>query len=334
MNVLITGIAGLMGSRLAKYIIENTNHTVFGIDNLSGGFVENIPKESKFYNFDLLDHKKINDFFEKNKIDIVYHLAAYAAEGLSPFIRRFNYQNNLISSVNLINAAVNYDVKRFVFTSSMAVYGDNPSVPFSEDLIPTPIDPYGVAKFSVEQDLRIAYHQHGLDYTIIRPHNFYGVNQNIWDKYRNVLGIWMRQILDGDQMTIYGDGEQTRAFSFIDDSLEPMWLASQKKEAINQIINLGGTKDISINQACETLIEVTGTKIKPIYLEQRHEVKHAYASWEKSVDILGFENKTTLKSGLEKMWNWAKNQNSKNVKTWKNYEIEKGIYDYWKNKKK
>ncbi len=330
MNILITGIAGLMGSRLASFIIKNTNHSVYGIDNLSGGFVENIPKESKFYNFDLLDHEKVNHFFNENKIDIVYHLAAYAAEGLSPFIRRFNYQNNLIASVNLINASINHDVKRFVFTSSMAVYGDNPSVPFDESLTPRPIDPYGVAKFSVEQDLRIAYNQHGLEYTIIRPHNFYGVNQNIWDKYRNVLGIWMRQILNGEPMTIYGDGEQTRAFSFVDDSLEPMWLASQIKEASGQIINLGGIHQYSINEACNTMIDVTGVNISPVYLQGRHEVKHAYATWQKSVDILNFENRTSLSEGLEKMWKWAKNQSQKEVKAWEEYETNKGIYDYWK----
>ena len=152
---------------------------------------------------------------------MVYHYAAYAAEGLSPFIRRYNYTNNLLASANLINNSIEHNVNRFIFASSMSVYGEKHSPPFDENMEQAPIDPYGVAKFSVEQDLAIAFAQHSLNYTIIRPHNFYGRNQNIWDKYRNVLGIWMYQIINDMQPTIFGDGKQTRAFSYVDDSIAP-----------------------------------------------------------------------------------------------------------------
>ena len=330
MKILITGVAGLLGSRLADWIIENTDNEVIGIDDLSGGYINNVNPKVKFHNFNLLDYKKVDYVFEESNIDIVYHFAAYAAEGLSPFIRRYNYENNLLASINLINSSIKNGVDRFVFASSMSVYGNKYSPPFSEDLQQAPIDPYGVAKFSVEQDLKIAYEQHGLKYTIIRPHNFYGINQNIWDKYRNVLGIWMYQILNNQQPTIFGDGEQTRAFSYVDDSIIPFWNASQRDECIGEIINLGGIKESSINEACNTLIKVTGTDLKPLYLEQRHETKHAYSTWDKSVELLGFQHNIDLEEGLTRMWEWAKEQPMRDRFIWPEYELDNGIYEFWK----
>ena len=212
----------------------------------------------------------------------------------------------------------------------MSVYGDRHEPPFDEDMQQAPIDPYGVAKFSVEQDLKIAYDQHGLKYTIVRPHNFYGRNQNIWDKYRNVLGIWMYQIINEQQPTIFGDGQQKRAFSYVDDSVVPFWQASQNDDCIDQIINLGGIKEYTIEETCNILIEVTGVNVKPIYLEQRHEVKHAWSTWEKSVSLLGFKHKTDLPEGLTKMWNWALTQPNRPRFVWPEYELEKGIYKFWK----
>ena len=330
MNILITGIGGLLGSRLADWIIENTEHTVIGIDDLSGGYKENINKNAIFYKENLANQEDIEPIFEKHRPDIVYHFAAYAAEGLSPFIRKYNYTNNLLTSANLITFGIKYDVKRFVFTSSMSVYGDRYEPPFNEEMQQCPIDPYGVAKFSVEQDLKIAYDQHGLNYTIVRPHNFYGVNQNIWDKYRNVLGIWMYQIINGMRPTIFGDGSQKRAFSYVDDSIIPFWNASQRDDCIDEIINLGGIHEYTIQEACDILLEVTGTDLKPSYHEFRHEAKHAWATWDKSVKLLDFEHKTDLREGLTKMWEWAQNQPNRDRFVWSNYELEKGIYSYWK----
>jgi UDP-glucose 4-epimerase len=180
-------------------------------------------------------------------------------------------------------------------------------------------------------DIKVAGTQHGLDWCIIRPHNVYGKKQNIWDKYRNVLGIWMNLHLNGKPLTIYGDGEQTRAFSYIDDSIIPLWKAATLPEASKQIINLGGIYETSINQACDTLIKVMGGGTK-LYLEQRHEVKHAYSTYKKSIDILGFEHKTNLEDGLKNMWNWAKTQPKRNQFIWPSYEVEKGIYNFWKTK--
>ena len=330
-KVLITGVAGLLGSRLAGWIIENTNYEVIGIDDLSGGYTENINNKVKFYKFNLNDLESLKGVFEKEKITIVYHFAAYAAEGLSPFIRKYNYDNNLITSTNLITCSIQYNVSRFVFASSMSVYGDKYKPPFSEDMKQAPIDPYGVAKYAVEMDLEIASKQHGLNYTIIRPHNFYGINQNIWDKYRNVLGIWMYQILNKQNPTIFGDGSQIRAFSYVDDSVLPFWNASQNDNCISEIINLGGIKEYTINDACNVLINVTGQNFKPVYLEPRHETKYAWSTWEKSVKLLDFKHQVDLEEGLTKMWEWAQKQPNRERFIWPKYELNKGIYDYWKN---
>ena len=330
-KILITGIAGLLGSRLADWIIKNTKHKVVGIDDLSGGFLENINREVQFYKFNLIDLEALKGVFEKEKIDIVYHFAAYAAEGLSPFIRKYNYENNLIASTNLITCSIQYDVSRFVFASSMSVYGNKYDPPFSEDLAQAPIDPYAVAKYAIEMDLEIAKQQHGLNYTIVRPHNFYGINQNIWDKYRNVLGIWMYQILNKKNPTIFGDGSQVRAFSYVDDSVIPFWNASQNEKCIGEIINLGGIKEYSIKDACNILINVTGLNVKPVYLEPRHETKYAWSTWDKSVKLLNFKHEVDLEEGIKKMWLWANNQPNRERFIWPKYELNKGIYEYWKN---
>ena len=330
-KVLITGVAGLLGSRLASWIIENTDYEVIGIDDLSGGYTENIHNKVKFYKFNLNDLESLNGVFEKEKITIVYHFAAYAAEGLSPFIRKYNYDNNLITSTNLITCSIQYNVSRFVFASSMSVYGDKYKPPFSEDMKQAPIDPYAVAKYAVEMDLEIAFKQHGLNYTIVRPHNFYGINQNIWDKYRNVLGIWMYQLLNKQNPTIFGDGSQVRAFSYVDDSILPFWNASQKNSCIGEIINLGGIKEHTINDACNVLINVTGQNLKPVHLETRHETKYAWSTWEKSVKLLDFKHQVDLEEGLSKMWEWAQKQPNRERFIWPKYELNKGIYEYWKN---
>ena len=332
-SILITGGAGLLGSRLADWIIENKQeYEVVIVDNLSGGYVENINSKAHFYRLDCTDTLSIKEVFELHKPEYVYHLSAYAAEGLSPFIRCFNYENNLLATANIVNNCIKYDVKRLIFTSTMAVYGHG-TPPFDESHLPSPIDPYGVAKYACEQDIRIAGEQHDLDWCIIRPHNVYGIKQNIWDKYRNVLGIWMYQVLNNKPMTIYGDGTQTRAFSYIDDCLEPLWKAAMNENASKQIINLGGTREYSIKEANELLREVIGYG-ETVHLEPRHEVKYAHPTWKKSVDLLGYEDKTSLGDGLYTMWEWAKSQPQREQFVWSEYELEKGIYSFWKNKDK
>ncbi len=327
MNILITGIAGLIGSRMADWIIENKpEYTVIGIDDLSGGYVENVNPSVIFYIRDIKDD--ISDIFQKYNPTYVYHFAAYAAEGLSPFIRQFNYQNNLVATANIVNNCITYNVKRLIFTSTMAVYGEG-TPPFDESHQPNPIDPYGVAKFACESDIQIAGKQHGLEWCIIRPHNVYGINQNIWDKYRNVLGIWMNQHMNKLPMTIFGDGKQTRAFSYIDDCLEPFWKCAIQDNTLNQIINIGGTKYYTINEANDILKEVIdGGNV--VYKEERHEAKHCFPTYQKSIDLLDYRDSTSLKDGLVKMWEWSQKQPRREMFVWDKYEVEKGLYSFWK----
>jgi UDP-glucose 4-epimerase len=331
MKILITGVAGLIGSRLSDWIIENKPEAeVFGIDDLSGGYLENLNPKLKFIKLDISrSNNELSLAFDQIKPDYVFHFAAYAAEGLSPFIRTYNYDNNLRATASIVNECIRHDVKRLIFTSTLAVYGHGYGGIFDESQIPKPIDPYGVAKYACEMDIQIAGEQHGLDWCIIRPHNVYGIKQNIWDKYRNVLGIWMFQHLQNEPMTIFGDGNQTRAFSYIDDSLEPLWNAAIKKEASKEIINLGGIEEHSINGACKILQEVIGEG-EIVYKEARHEVKFSIPTYQKSIDILGFKHKTDLKDGLSNMWNWAKEQPKRERFIWPSYELDKGIYSFWK----
>jgi UDP-glucose 4-epimerase len=213
---LVTGGAGFIGSHVVDEALR-MGHRVVVLDDLSGGFAENVNPRAEFVAGSVLDHELVDQLFLRHQFDYVYHLAAYAAEGLSHFIRRFNYTNNLVGTVNLTNAALNSGrVRCFVFTSSIAVYGHN-QLPMTEDAVPQPEDPYGIAKYACELDLRSQQALFGLPYVIFRPHNVYGERQNIGDRYRNVIGIFMNQAMRGEAFSVFGDGTQTRAFSHIDD---------------------------------------------------------------------------------------------------------------------
>lgn len=326
--IIITGVAGLLGSRLAKWVVENrTDYQVIGIDNLSGGYEDHIDSRVIFYKADLATDD-LDRIFSSHKIEYVFHFSAYAAEGLSPFIRKYNYTNNVVATANVINACITHDVKRMVFTSSMAVYGAG-TPPFDENDLPKPVDPYGIAKYACEMDLQVAGEQHGLDWCIIRPHNVYGAHQNIWDRYRNVLGIWIYQKLNDQPITIYGDGSQKRSFSYIDDCLLSLWNAAEVPQASKQIINLGSKKEYSILSAAGILQDIVGgSSIR--FLDKRHEVHVAYSTHEKSEALLGYQDITSLSTGLTAMWEWAQKQPKRNQFVWPRYELEKGLYQFWK----
>jgi UDP-glucose 4-epimerase len=330
-KILVTGAAGLVGSNFVEFLSKK-DIKVCAVDNLTGGNHVVRSPHVEFHKCDV-ESDRFEQIFSEFKPDVVYHMAAYAAEGLSPFIRKFNYTNNLISTANVVNCCIQYGVKRLVFLSSMAVYGNQYEPPFHEDLIPNPIDPYGIAKYACEMDIRVAGEQHGLDWCIIRPHNVYGEKQNIWDRYRNVLGIWMWKHIQGEPITIFGDGQQERAFSYIADCMRPLFLAGISPSASKEIINLGGKTSISIEGAADTLIDVMGGGEK-VFLEGRHETKYAYSTWDKSVDILEYSTRTpetSFKDGLTNMWAWAKEASQGVARQWHEYEIDKGLYNFWKN---
>src|SRR5712675_320811 len=243
---LVTGGAGFIGSHVADELLSR-GHKIVVLDDLSGGFEDNVPSGAIFVKGSILDTELIDRLFDRHNFTYVYHLAAYAAEGLSHFIKRFNYNNNLIGSVNLINASVNYGVRCFVFTSSIAVYGAGQS-PMTEEMVPQPEDSYGIAKFAVERDLKVTHEMFGLDYVIFRPHNVYGERQHIGDRYRNVIGIFMNQLMRGEPMSIFGDGTQTRAFSYIGDVAPLMADAIGVPAAFNQTFNVGADESTTVNE--------------------------------------------------------------------------------------
>lgn len=328
-KVLITGVAGLLGSHFSRHLLDK-GHVVYGIDNYSGGYSDFVDPRVKMRAIDLQKTQMVDGVFAACKPDYVYHFAAYAAVGLSPFIRNYNYMNNVVASANVINGCVNHGVKKIIFTSSMDVYGSAYEPPYTEDMRPVPEDPYGIAKFAVEQDLAAAGRLFDLRYSIVRPHNVFGVYQNIWDKYRNVLGIWIRQILSGQPMTIYGDGEQVRSFSDIVFYMEPFEKLMEAGEG--EVYNIGADQYVTINQAADTMRNIArkhGFNPTIIHLEARDEVKSAYCDHAKAKIHLKFNDDTNLDELLDKMFVWASNQPQRQIKNMP-YEIEKNMYSYWK----
>ena len=320
---LVTGGAGFMGSHLCKDLM-GMGYDVIALDDLSGGFVENVPEGTKFIEGSVTDHALIEKIFSDHKIDYIFHLAAYAAEGLSHFIKRFNYTNNLIGSINLINAAVNHEVKCFVFTSSIAAYGTN-QIPMTEDLVPMPEDSYGIAKYAVELDLKESHEMFGLNYIIFRPHNVYGENQNIGDKYRNVIGIFMNQIMQGKPLSIFGDGEQTRAFSYISDVSTVMARSIETPEAYNEVFNVGADKPYTVNYLAEVVSKAMDKPLNVVHVEARNEVVHAYATHDKMKRIFNYEAQVDLEEGVKRQAEWAQRVGAKASQKFENIEIMKNL---------
>lgn len=326
-EILVTGGAGFIGSHIVDALIGMGKKVVV-LDDLSGGFEENINPGAAFIRGSITNNKLVSSLFNERRIDYVFHLAAYAAEGLSHYIKRFNYQNNLLGSVNLINASVNHNVKCFVFTSSIAVYGEN-TCPMHEDMVPQPVDSYGIAKYAVEQELKISRDMFGLNYIIFRPHNVYGEKQNIGDKYRNVIGIFMNQIMMHKPMNIFGKGDQTRAFTYIKDVAPLMAQSINVKNAYNQIFNIGADKQYSVNELAGAVSKAMGVTPDIRHVEEREEVRHAYSSHDKINRFFTRSSKYSLSDGLAVMAQWAKSNGSKRSRKFKNIEIHKNLPPVW-----
>jgi UDP-glucose 4-epimerase len=326
-NILVTGGAGFMGSHLAGELLDR-GHAVTVLDDLSGGFAENVDPRARFVEGSITDRALVDALFAGTRFDSVFHLAAYAAEGLSHFIKRFNYENNLIGSVHLINAAVNHGVRCFVFTSSIAVYGQN-QLPMTEEMTPVPEDPYGIAKLAVEQELRVTHEMFGLDYVIFRPHNVYGERQNIGDRYRNVAGIFMNQIMQGKPMTIFGDGEQSRAFTYIGDVVPVLAEAPFNGRARSQVFNVGADQPYSVNRLAEKVARAMGAPLNAVYLDARNEVKHAYSNHDRLREVFDYRAAVSLDEGLERMARWARAVGAKQSKRFGAIEVMKNMPPSW-----
>ncbi len=328
-KALVTGGAGFMGAHLTRALLD-AGHDVVALDDLSGGFTDNVDPRARLVEGSIVDHELIDALFSKERFDLVYHLAAYAAEGLSHFIKRFNYTNNVIGSVNLINASVNNGVGCFVFTSSIAVYGTG-QVPMREELRPEPEDSYGIAKFAVEQELAVSHEMFGLPYVVFRPHNVYGELQNIGDRYRNVLGIFINQILRDEPLSIFGDGEQTRAFSYVGDVVPALAAAPSTPEALGEVFNIGADVPYSVNHLAEVVRRAMGASDHPVrHLEARNEVQHAYSDHSKVERVFGLRAQTDLRDGVMRMVEWAREHGPRVTTPFTGIEVERNLPPSWR----
>jgi UDP-glucose 4-epimerase len=325
---LVTGAAGFLGSHLVDYLLDAMKMDVVGLDDLSGGARENVHPRATFVQGSVTDEALVKDLFARHKFRYVYHLAAYAAEGLSHFIRGFNYTNNLLGSVYLLNASVNHKVDCFVFTSSIAVYGAG-QVPMLEDTVPRPEDPYGIAKLAVEQDLAAAHHMFGIDSVVFRPHNVYGERQNLGDKYRNVVGIFMKQILAGEEITIFGDGEQRRAFTYVGDIIPGIARSVMIPEARNRVFNVGSDSHHSVNQLADIVVRAMGRPASIRRVEARNEVKIAYSDHTRFQQVFKDLAQTPLEEGVRRMAEWARTAPVRKSGDFSNIEIPRNLPPVW-----
>ncbi|WP_301662932.1 NAD-dependent epimerase/dehydratase family protein [Methanoculleus frigidifontis] len=332
MNCLVTGGAGFIGSHIVDQLI-GSGHSVTVIDDLSGGYLSNINEKAKLIQKDLTALKADDPILKD--IEIIYHLAAFPAEGLSVFTPEYVTQRNLTAFIKLLTASINNQVKTFSFASSMSVYGNNPNCPFDETHPRNPTDPYGICKASCERYLEIYGVEYNFNYNIIRPHNVYGIRQNLNDPYRNVIGIWINRILNGKNPIIYGDGEQLRAFSYIQDVASCMAESVFIEDSFGEIINLGGAKPYRIVDVCYSVIDAFKLDIEPLFYPPRPmEVKNAYCTTEKSEKILGYKESKNLEEGISEMVAWAKTLPKPKFKYLSNktYEITEHMPKTWLNR--
>jgi UDP-glucose 4-epimerase len=310
MKVLITGIAGFMGSHLADAFLAK-GYDVVGIDNLLGGYEENVPSGVDFHNIDLDNLELIQPLFED--VDLVVHTACTAYEGLSVFSPSLVVRNTMQITTNIMSACVKSKVKKIVHLSSMARYGTQEVVPFVESMTPKPQDPYGIAKYGAELMIKNIADTHGLDYVILVPHNIIGPRQKFDDPYRNVASIMINRMLQGKQPIIYGNGEQKRCFSFMQDVTDPLMIACETDVARGRIVNIGPDEEfVTINELAYKLSIILDFKLEPIYMPGRpQEVFHANCSANLAREILNYKTTTSLEAGLVELVNWIKSKGAR-----------------------
>ena len=330
-KILVTGIAGFLGSHLGEKL-ANLGHKVVGIDNMLGGYEDNVPKNIEFHKIDCCDFEKVKKVMKN--IDVVYHCAATAHEGLSVFSPFEITKNNYLASVSIFSAAVNAKVRRIVFCSSMARYGDQ-KAPFIESMKPKPVDPYAISKVASEEVLKNLCDLNGIEWVIAIPHNIIGPRQKYDDPFRNVVSIMINRMLQGKAPIIYGDGKQTRCFSYIDDCLSCLVPMLDQKNLNKEIINIGPDEEfVTINKIAEICSNVTGVNLNPIYKKDRpQEVKHALCSADKARKLLNYKTKTSLREGIVKTYDYIKKRGTKEFDYNINLEIINDLTpETWKKK--
>ena len=330
-KILVTGVAGFLGSHLSEQLSE-LGHKVIGIDNMIGGYKDNIPKGVEFHNIDCCDFEKIKEVIKG--VQIVYHCAATAHEGLSVFSPYEITKNNYLASVSIFSAAVNEKVKRIIFCSSMARYGSQ-KYPFTESMKPKPVDPYAISKVAAEQVLINLCELNKIEWVIAVPHNIIGPRQKYDDPFRNVVSIMINRMMQGKAPIIYGDGNQTRCFSYIDDCLSCLLPMLDQKDLNKQIINIGPDEEfVTVNKIAEICSNISGFNSTPIYKKDRpQEVKHALCSANKARKLLNYETKTSLRDGIVKTYDYIKERGTKEFDYNINLEIINDLTpETWKKK--
>ena len=330
-KILVTGVAGFLGSHLAEKLSKN-KHKIVGVDNMSGGYKDNVPKNVKFFNFDCCDLKKMTKVMKD--VEVVYHCAATAHEGLSVFSPYEITKNNYLASVSVFTAAISNKVKRIIFCSSMARYGDQ-KTPFTEDMKPKPVDPYAISKVASENVLVNLCELNKIEWVIAVPHNIIGPRQKYNDPFRNVVSIMINRMLQNKAPIIYGDGEQKRCFSYIDDCLSCLLPMLDQKNLNKQIINIGPDEEfVTINKVSEICSNISGNNLKPIYKKDRpQEVKHASCSANKARKLLNYKTTTNLRNGILKTFNYIKGRGVRPFDYNINLEIKNELTpETWLNK--
>jgi UDP-glucose 4-epimerase len=308
-KILVTGVAGFLGSHLAE-LLANLGHEVIGIDSMIGGYEDNIPKNIKFHKIDCCDFEKVKIIM--SKVNIVYHCAATAHEGLSVFSPYEITKNNYLASVSIFSAAINHKVKRIIYCSSMARYGEQPT-PFLESMKAMPVDPYAISKVAAEDVLINLCELNNIEWVIAVPHNIIGPRQKYDDPFRNVVSIMINRMLQNKAPIIYGDGEQTRCFSYIDDCLSCLVPMLDQKNLNKQIINIGPDEEfVSINKIAEICSNLTGVNLSPVYKPGRpREVKHATCSADKARKLMNYKTSISLKESIQKTFEYIKKRGTK-----------------------
>ena len=331
MKIFVTGIAGFLGGHVAQRLLED-GHEVSGCDNLIGGYLDNVPEDAEFYQVDAI---YLNQMKKMTKgVDLVIHTACTAYEGLSVFSPYLVGQNTYQISMSVFSAVAENKVPKVINFSSMARYGVQEVMPYTEDMKATPQDPYGIAKLAAEKTLDVLSNVHGFKYVNLVPHNIIGPKQKYDDPYRNVVSIMINRILNGKPPIVYGDGEQMRCFSDIDDVVNPLINSMTNKEAEGETINVGPDEDIiSIKNLAFKILKVLNSDLEPIFVDPRpQEVKFAHCSADKSRKLLNYNTSVTLDQSIEKIANWIIDRgpkkfryhldveilNEKTPKTWKN----------------
>lgn len=321
MKVFVSGIAGFLGSHIAESFLKSGGHEVVGIDNMLGGYRDNVPQNAEFHVGDCNDHAFVARHMQG--VDVVYHCAATAYEGLSVFSPHLIAHNIVTATTGMLVAAVNCGVRRFIACSSMARYGEN-LVPFTEAMTPRPQDPYGISKLSAEMLIKNVADTHGMEWVIAVPHNIIGPRQKYDDPYRNVAAIWINLMLQGKQPYIYGDGTQSRCFSFVSDVVNPLRQMASLEKVNQQIINIGPDKtSVTVGELAETIARLLNFDLRPIFVPGRpQEVKLANCSADKARRLLGYEAKVSLEDGLRSMIDYIRSRGSRPFKYHLPIEIE------------